>query len=85
MSEKKEAPPAGAEPMMMSMKMMDTYGVKTGPGLKDTVPFKVFDKEFVMKEIIDLGFYSAFHPFRKQLEVGGWVGGEPPAHCWAGG
>lgn len=68
MSEKKEAPPAGAEPMMMSMKMMDTYGVKTGPGLKDTVPFKVFDKEFVMKEIIDLGFYSAFHPFRKQLE-----------------
>ena len=64
-----EKPPAGMEPMMMSMKMMDAYGVKTGPGLKDTVPFKIFEKDFVMKEIVDLGFYSAFHPVRAQLQV----------------
>ncbi len=67
----KEPAPPGTEPCMMSMKMMDTYGLKTGPGLKDVVPFKVFEKDFAMKEIVDIGFYSAFHPFRKQLEVGG--------------
>jgi hypothetical protein len=65
-----EKAPPGMEPLMMSMKMMDTYWLKTGSGLKDTLPFKVFDKEFVLKEIADLGFYSAFHPYRKQLEVG---------------
>jgi hypothetical protein len=69
MGDKKETPPPGVEAMMMSMKMMDTYGLKTGPGLKDVVPSKLFDKEFAMKEIIDLGFYSAFHPHRKSLEV----------------
>lgn len=63
-----DKPPAGMEPLMMSMKMMDSYGLKTGPALKDTVAFKIFEKDFVMKEIIDLGFYSAFHPHRKILE-----------------
>jgi hypothetical protein len=64
-----EKPPAGMEPVMMSMKMMESYGLKTGPGLKDTLAFKLFEKEFCLKEIVELGFYSAFHAFRKQLEV----------------
>jgi hypothetical protein len=64
-----ETPPPGVEPLMMSMKMMEGYGLKTGPALKDTVPYKIFNKDFALKEVIDIGFYSAFHGVRKQLEV----------------
>lgn len=43
-------PPEGCQPMMISMKNMDAYGLKTGSGLKDTVKFKWFDKAWILGE-----------------------------------
>ena len=42
------SPPEGCQPMMISMKNMDDYGLKTGDALKDTVKFKWFDKEWIL-------------------------------------
>ena len=39
-------PPEGCKPMMIGMKNMDErYGLKTGPGMRDVLPFKLFNKE----------------------------------------
>ena len=40
-----EPPPEGMVPMMITKKNMEErYDLKTGPGLKDVHPFKVFNK-----------------------------------------
>ena len=45
-------PPEGCKPMMIGMKNMEErYGLKTGSGMKDVVPFKLFNKEEVLDEI----------------------------------
>jgi len=52
---------------MISIKNMDKFELKTGDGLKETLPFKWFDREQVLNEVQELGFYSDFHSFRKEL------------------
>eukprot|EP00947_MAST-08B_sp_MAST-8B-sp1_P003960 g3960.t1 len=54
--------------MMIGMKNMQKYELKTGEGIRDVVPFKLFNKEEVMEEILKLGFYSDFNDFRKDIE-----------------
>eukprot|EP00937_MAST-01D_sp_MAST-1D-sp2_P004869 g4869.t1 len=68
-AEGREPPPPGCKPMMISGKNMEKYELKTGGGLKDTVPFKKFDKAWVMAEIQDIGFYSEFFNFKADLDA----------------
>ena len=43
-SDSKKEPPAGYHPLGVNNKQMDTYGLKTGPGRKDTLTHKLFNK-----------------------------------------
>ena len=61
--------PQGCRAIMMSMKQMDKYELKTGDGLKDTVLYKVFEKEWILEEIRSIGFYSAFNEFKDAIEA----------------
>ena len=63
-----KAPP-GCRAVMMSMKQMDKYELKTGDGLKDTVRYKLFSKEWILEEIRAIGFYSAFNEFKDKIEA----------------
>jgi len=56
-------------PMMISGKNMEKYKLKTGPGLRDVVPFQEFDKEWVQAEIQEIGFYSDFFNFREHINM----------------
>ena len=61
-------PPEGCKAMMIGMKNMEErYFLKTGPGMRDVVPFKLFNKEEVLDEIKKLGFYSDFNDFKNFL------------------
>ena len=61
--------------MMIGMKNMEErYKLKTGPGMRDVMPFKLFNKEEVIDEIKKLGFYSDFNDFKK--EINGYKGEE---------
>jgi dynein intermediate chain 3, axonemal len=63
-------PPEGCKPMMIGMKNMDErYGLKTGPGMRDVLPFKLFNKEEVLDEIKKLGFYSDFNDFKSDIKA----------------
>ena len=63
-------PPEGCKPMMIGMKNMEErYGLKTGSGMKDVLPFKLFNKEEVLDEIRKLGFYSDFNDFKKDIQA----------------
>ena len=64
-----ETPPEGTQPMMISGKNMDKYELKTGGGLRDVLPFKLFKKEWVKAEIQELGFYSDFFNFREHINM----------------
>ena len=64
-------PPPGCKPMMIGMKNMKKYELKTGEGIRDVLPFKIFQKEAVLEEIVKLGFYSDFNDFKKDIEVRG--------------
>jgi hypothetical protein len=65
-----EALPPGCAPMGVSLKAMkEVYGLSTGPTLFDTLPYKTFDKAFVLDEIQRKGIYSAFHPLRDKIKV----------------
>uniref|UniRef100_A0A7S2RYD5 WD repeat-containing protein 63 n=1 Tax=Mucochytrium quahogii TaxID=96639 RepID=A0A7S2RYD5_9STRA len=46
---------------------MEKYELKTGTGLKDTLLFKWFDKQEILDEIQNLGFYSDFNDFKKEI------------------
>jgi hypothetical protein len=48
---------------------MIDYGLKTGPGRKDTVPFKLFNKDAMIAEVTRLGFYSAWHEIRNEIQA----------------
>lgn len=64
MGETKEEPPLlqGCRPMMISMNNMGEYGLKTGPGIKDTVKCKWFDKIWILGEWLSLRQTNAW-PF----------------------
>lgn len=66
---KAQPPPPGIVPMLITMKPMEAMGLKTGPGLKDTVMWKTFNTEEVKAEIVAKGFYSPFHGVRAELDV----------------
>jgi hypothetical protein len=61
--------PDGTKPMMISMREMEILGLKTGSGLRETVPFKVFDKATIMEQITQMGFMCPFHEYRNELSV----------------
>ncbi|CAK4624064.1 hypothetical protein LEN26_006346 [Aphanomyces euteiches] len=63
----KQLPPPGTRPLMISMREMDTLGLKTGPGLKDTIDYKVFDKQTILDEIAKIGFMCPFHEHRAEI------------------
>ncbi|RHY01402.1 hypothetical protein DYB36_002923 [Aphanomyces astaci] len=63
----KQAPPPGTKPLMVSMREMDTLGLKTGPGLKETIDFKVFDRQTILDEIAKVGFMCPFHEHRAEV------------------
>ncbi|GMF43161.1 unnamed protein product [Phytophthora fragariaefolia] len=65
----KEAEPApeGTRPMMISMREMETLGLKTGSGLRETVEFKVFTRQQVLDQIAQVGFMCPFHEFRAEI------------------
>ena len=44
----KPAPPPGRKALQINNKQMDKYGLKTGPGRKDTVSHKLFIKTEMM-------------------------------------
>ena len=67
LEEGKEPAPEGTKPMMISGKNMEKYELKTGGGLKDVVAFKEFDKEWVLAEIQEIGFYSEFFNFKEDV------------------
>merc|ERR1719197_4800 len=46
---------------------MEKYELKTGGGLKDTVAFKAFAKQWVLDEIQEIGFYSEFFNFKQDV------------------
>jgi len=55
--------------MMISNKNMEKYGLKTGPGLKDVLPYKEFNTEEIRDEILKIGFYSDFFNFKDELKL----------------
>ena len=58
----------GANQSMIGMKNMEErYKLKTGPGMRDVLPYKLFNKEEVVDEIKKLGFYSDFNDFKKDI------------------
>lgn len=59
--------PEGTRPMMISMREMETLGLKTGSGLRETVPYKLLDKAAVLEQVAQVGFMSPFHEFRAEL------------------
>lgn len=61
------AAPDGTRPMMISMREMETLGLKTGSGLRETVPYKLLDKTTVLEQVAQVGFMSPFHEFRAEL------------------
>ncbi|KAF0692683.1 Aste57867_16254 [Aphanomyces stellatus] len=63
----KQPPPPGTKPLMISMREMDTLGLKTGPGLKETIDFKVFDRQTILDEIAKVGFMCPFHEHRAEV------------------
>lgn len=65
-SEKQPAP-EGTRPLMISMREMDTLGLKTGSGLRETVPYKVFSKAEILTQISQIGFMCPFHEFRNEI------------------
>ncbi|OQS00410.1 hypothetical protein ACHHYP_03618 [Achlya hypogyna] len=67
MAGEKLAPLPGTKPLMISMREMDTLGLKTGPGLKDTVDYKLFDKQKILDEIQQVGFMCPFHEHRAEI------------------
>lgn len=61
--------PDGTRPMMISMREMDTLGLKTGSGLRETVEFKLFSKGEILDQINQMGFMCPFHEFRSEIQV----------------
>ena len=62
-------PPPGVRALQINNKQMDTYQLKIGPGRKDTVPYKLFNKKEMLDEVIALGFYSAWSTVKKDIEA----------------
>ncbi|CEG49011.1 Cytoplasmic dynein intermediate chain [Plasmopara halstedii] len=62
-----KTPPEGTRPLMISMREMETLGLKTGSGLRDTVEYRIFSRQNVLNEIAQVGFMSPFHTFRTEI------------------
>ena len=63
-----ECPP-GVKPLQINNKQMETYALKTGPGRKDTLVYKLFNKQEMLDEAKAIGFYSAWNDFRKDIDA----------------
>ncbi|DAZ96598.1 TPA: hypothetical protein N0F65_000164, partial [Lagenidium giganteum] len=60
-------PPEGTRPMMISMREMETLGLKTGSGVRETVEYKIFNKTQIIEQINQIGFMCPFHEFRSDI------------------
>lgn len=63
-----ECPP-GVKPLQINNKQMETYALKTGPGRKDTLVYKLFPKQEMLDEAKALGFYSAWNDVKKDIDA----------------
>ena len=43
--------------------------MKTGGGRKDTVPYKTFNKEEMLDEVLKMGFYSAWNDIKSDVQA----------------
>lgn len=59
--------PDGCVPLMISMREMDTYELKTGPLIQDTVNYKIFSREYILDQVQQVGFMCPFHGIRKEV------------------
>jgi hypothetical protein len=48
---------------------MEKYEMKTGGGRKDTVPYKTFNKEEMLDEVLKMGFYSAWNDIKSDVQA----------------
>lgn len=62
-------PPPGVKPLSINNKQMESYGLKTGPGRKDTVMNQVFIKDVMLEEVAKLGFYSAWNDIKADVQA----------------
>ncbi|TMW59468.1 hypothetical protein Poli38472_004537 [Pythium oligandrum] len=67
MSTEKLPAPEGTRPMMISMREMESLGLKTGSGIRETVEYKVFAKSTILEQIAQIGFMCPFHEFRNDI------------------
>ena len=61
--------PPGVRALQINNEQMDKHGLKTGPGRKDTLAYKLFSRVEMFEEVVKLGTYSAWGGFRKELEA----------------
>ena len=59
--------PPGCEPCDVMMKDLEKHGLKNGPNLSDLVAYKLFNYKEAMEEVQNIGFYSIFFNYKKQL------------------
>lgn len=62
-----EVPP-GVHPLFLRGVTCEKYGMKTGEGVNDLVPYKMMDKAEIMNEIQTMGVMSDFEPAKKKIE-----------------
>ncbi len=65
----KMPPPPGTKPLSINNKQMEKYELKTGPGRKDTLPYKMFTKEEMLDEVAKVGFYSAWNDIKADINA----------------
>lgn len=61
--------PEGTRSIFISMKKLETYGLKTGDGVQDLVDSKVLSREALLEEIQKLGFMSDFHEAKADIDA----------------
>eukprot|EP00949_MAST-11_sp_MAST-11-sp1_P002055 g2055.t1 len=66
-AEEEPACPPGCEPCDVMMKDLEKHGLKNGPNLSDLVAYKLFNYKEAMEEVQNIGFYSIFFNYKKQL------------------
>lgn len=64
-----DEPPEGTRALRISMREMDSLGLKTGKSMRDTVPYKTFDRAELVAQIKHLGVLSPFYGLRDEISV----------------
>jgi hypothetical protein len=59
----------GISPIYLTEKTLVKWNLKIGPDITDVVPYHVFTKEFIAKELADSGFMCDFYESRDIVKV----------------